>query len=430
MENQPLTIADVTCPVCGCVCDDLEAVVANNQLLKIHRACPLAEPWFLGVNQTTAPVALIDGSEVPLEEAFSQAKTLLSDSRMPVIYGLSRSSTAGQRAATLLAEKLHAVIDTTASRCHAPSVMALQEVGESTCSLGEVKNRADLVLFWGADPAQSHPRHGERYSIDATGEFIPNGRSDRRIVVVDAAADNQTAAIADQHLRLPPGTDFEALMVLRAILQGKPISENSVQRLPMSQLRQLADQMRQCQFGVVFFGLALSMGSLGHRSVEQLLLLVRELNDHTRFYARRLRIQGDVTGADSVLAWQTGFPFSVSLQRGMPMYNPGEFTVNDMLERGEPDLCLFVGSEGIAQFSDAARTYLQTIPTIVLDYPQVQSLVKPTVRFTTSVYGIHEPGTVYRMDEIPIPLKAILNGTYPTDEHILQRLCQDCHEGT
>ena len=35
-------------------------------------------------------------------------------------------------------------------------------------------------------------------------------------------------------------------------------------------------------------------------------------------------------------------------------------------------------------------------------------LLPPTVRFTTAVYGVHRPGVVYRMDEIPIPLRAVL----------------------
>ena len=40
----------------------------------------------------------------------------------------------------------------------APSVMAQQVVGKVTCTLGEVRNRADLVIFWGSDPLVSHPR--------------------------------------------------------------------------------------------------------------------------------------------------------------------------------------------------------------------------------------------------------------------------------
>src|SRR6202035_5358119 len=88
-------------------------------------------------------------------------------------------------AAVSLAEQIGATIDTTASLCHAPSVMAMQDVGEVSCTLGEVRNRADLVIFWGANPVESHPRHFERYSLLPRGRFIPGGRAERTLVVAD-----------------------------------------------------------------------------------------------------------------------------------------------------------------------------------------------------------------------------------------------------
>jgi formylmethanofuran dehydrogenase subunit B len=153
---------------------------------------------------------------------------------------------------------------------------------------------------------------------------------------------------------------------------------------------------------------------------------VRDLNDHTRFYARRMRVQGDVTGADSVLAWQTGYPFSVSLARGYPRYNPGEFSAQSVLERGEADACLLVGSEGVARFSEPALDHLRRIPTVALDYPDEESSIPPTVRFTTAVYGVHRPGTAYRMDEVPVPLRAFLPTAYPSDGDVLGMILQEC----
>ena len=127
-------------------------------------ACHLAEPWFLAQNSATPPAAEIDGQPVALEAALDRAAELLKAARSPLIYGLSRSTTEGQRAATALADRIGATIDTTASTGHAPSILALQQVGESTCTLGEVRNRADLVIYWGSDPAETHPRHRERYA--------------------------------------------------------------------------------------------------------------------------------------------------------------------------------------------------------------------------------------------------------------------------
>ena len=184
-------------------------------------------------------------------------------------------------------------------------------------------------------------------------------------------------------------------------------------------LQDLAQRMKACRYGVVFFGLGLSMLSVGQHNVEQLLLLVHALNDYTRF-APRMRVPGDVPRADTVLIWQTGYPFAVNLAR-ISRYNPESIRLA-MLERDEVDACLLVGSEGVARFSVAAKSALRQIPTIVLDYPAMDSLVEPTVRFTTAVYGIHRPGTAYRMDGVPIRLRAFLPTQYPTDAEVLKRI--------
>lgn len=180
--------------------------------------------------------------------------------------------------------------------------------------------------------------------------------------------------------------------------------------------------MKSCQCGVIFFGSGVTRGKLAHRTVEALLQLVTDLNEFTRFYARRMRRYGDVAGADSVLAWQAGYPFGVNFGRGYPRYNPGEFTGPDMLARGEVDVCLLVGSDTAADFPPAAAEQLRRIPVIAIDSPEVEPVVPAAVRFTTAVYGVHRPGTAYRLDEVPIPLRVLLPTDYPSDGEVLGEL--------
>jgi formylmethanofuran dehydrogenase subunit B len=413
----------VACTQCGCVCDDLRVTVDAGRIVNAERACQLAAPWFLGHGSRSAPAAALSGREATLAEGLDKAAEILSAASAPLIYGLSRSSTGGQRAAVALGDRIGATIDTTASLCHAPSIVAFQHTGESTSSLGEIRNRSDLVIFWGADPVVSHPRHFERYSADPAGEFLPGGRSDRTVIVVDRQP-TASSALADQFLQVAPDHDFEALWTLRRMIQGEEPAEGVATGLPRDRLRALADQMKRCRSGVVFFGLGLSRAGLGHLNVAALLLLVRDLNRHTRFYARRLRLYGDVTGADSVLCWQTGYPFSVNLGRGYPRYNPEEYSAEGLLARGEVDACLLVGSETLEQFSPAALRRLRSIPAVVLDYPGVVSPIVPNVCLTTAVYGIHRPGTAYRMDEVPIPLRSCLSSELPSDEEVLHELLE------
>lgn len=359
----------------------------------------------------------MEGQPAPLAEAIARAASVLRNANSPLIYGLSRSATEGQRAAILLAEQLGGTIDTTASLCHAPSVMALQETGESTCTLGEVKNRADLVIFWGSNPVESHPRHLERYSLLPRGRFIPGGRGDRTLIVADVQA-TETAALADVYLPIEPGKDFEALSTLWKLIRDLPVEPGTRYGAPFQLLELVAQKMKTCRYGIVFFGLGLSMTGMGQHNVEALLLLVRDLNRFTRFSARRMRVPGDVTGSEMVLLWQTGYPFSVNFARGYPRFNPGEFSAQEMLERGEVDACLLLGSEGVGRFSARAVASLGRIPTIALDYPPAAQTMS-TVRITTAMYGVHRPGTVYRMDGVPVPLRAFLSSDYPSDAEVL-----------
>jgi formylmethanofuran dehydrogenase subunit B len=414
-------IDNVACTMCGCVCDDLRITVEGERVLSAQGACHLAEPWYLGQGHRQPPVCEMDGTPAAFESALDRAADILRAARSPLIYGLSRSNTEGQQAAVALADRLGAIIDTTASLGHAPAILALQEAGESTCSLGEVRNRADLVVFWGSDPVESHPRHFERYSVDPVGEFLPGGRKDRTIVVVDVRP-TASSARADVFLQVEPGHDFEVLWTLRGLIRGREPQAGTILGAPLEALRDLAQRMKKCRFGIAFFGLGLSRAHLGHRGVEGLLRLVTDLNAFTRFYARRMRVSADVAGADSVLAWQTGYPFSVNLARGYPRFNPGEFTAHDLLLRGEVDACLLVGSFGVRRFSPSAVANLQRIPTIILDPPTMASLTPPTVRFTTAIPGIHVSGTAYRMDEVPIPLRTLLPTHYPSDSEVLREI--------
>lgn len=417
-------ISDVTCTVCGCVCDDLRIHLSGNRIEHVEPPCSLAAPWFerlTAVQDSPVPVAQVNGESVALEKAIERSAGILCQSHAPLIWGLSRSSTEGQRAAVALAERLGANIDTTASVCHASSIMAIQAVGESTSSLGEIKNRADLVIYWGANPVVSHPRHMERYALEPKSEWLPQGRQDRTLVVVDNQC-HETAEHADVFIPVSDGQDFEAIWTLRQLIRGEMPATDATTGASITELQDLAQRMLACRYGVVFFGLGLARTHLGYLNVEALLKLVAELNDHTRFTARRLRVPGNVSGADSVLCWQTGYPFGVNLARDYPRYNPGEFTAGELLERGEIDACLLVGSQDVDELSPQAREHLSRIPVISLDPPHEPPSIRTEVQFTTGIYGVHFPGTIYRMDETPLPLKSFQTTSYPSEAEVLEKI--------
>lgn len=416
-------VENATCTFCGCVCDDMVLKVQGDRIVEAKNACVLGKAWFLSHHGEDRPVALIAGQPASLEEAVERAAEILVQARYPVVYGLSDTTCEAQRIAVAIADWIGGCVDTTTSVCHGPSVMAFQGVGEVTCSLGEVKNRADLVVFWGCNPAESHPRHMTRYSTMPRGLFVPNGRKDRTVVLVDVRR-TKTAPAADIFLQIKPRRDFEALWALRALIKGcspGPSIEEET-GISLAQLQDLAQRMKSCKFGVLFFGMGLSMTRGKHLNVEAALALARDLNQYTKFYIKPMRGHGNVTGADNVVSWQTGYPFGVNLARGYPRFNPGEYTTADLLARGEADAALIIASDPMANFSEPAREHLRRIPYIALDPKETPTTRHATVAFTTAVYGINVAGTVYRMDDVPIRLRPAIPSPYPSDEEVLRRL--------
>ena len=307
-------IENVVCTFCGCLCDDLVVEVDGGRVAKLRRACSNGRGLF--AHYDPAPVQpTVDGREVGWQEAVAEAARILDQADCPLIYGLSSTASEAQRKAIALADKLGAMIDTTSSVCHGPTGLAMQAVGEPTCTLGEVRNRADLVIFWGCNPAESHVRHFSRYSVMPKGMLTPNGKRDRTVVVVDVRPTGSTRA-ADLFLQIEPGRDYEVLTALRALVRGRQVAAETVGGLPVSDLQALAERMKGCRFGVVHMGMGLTQTGGRDLNVSELFSLVAELNQYTRFSVIPMRGHGNVTGADQVMAWQTGYPFAVSFARG------------------------------------------------------------------------------------------------------------------
>jgi len=431
MRNNSATVKNAVCTFCGCVCDDIELTVAEDgkSITRANNACQLGKAWFIEHKVDDYPPAIVDGKEVSVEEAVDAAAQILVNAKFPAIYGLSDTTCEAQKQAVAIADYMNGSIDTTSSVCHGPSGMAFQGVGESTASLGEIKNRADFVLYWGCNPAEAHPRHFERYAVKPKGLHIPNGREDRTIVFVDVRA-TQSTATGDIFLQTKPGSDFELLWALRALVKGKAIDETIEERtgISLQQLQDLVERMKNCQFGVMFFGMGLTMTRGRHFNTGALLALATDLNEFTHFVANPVRGHGNVTGADNVVSWQTGYPFAVNFNRAYPRFNPGEFTATDILNNGEADALMVIASDPGANFSRKAVEHIKKIPVISLDPKPTFTSRLASVAFTTATYGINVSGTVYRMDNVALSLRPAFDSPFQSDEQILTaiktRICE------
>ena len=399
MPSHDGTGVPATCGGCGLVCDDITAVVdERGGLARLIHTCALGDAWFAERVAPAPPLARVDGREAELEPALDEAAAVLAQARAPLVYGLGQTTCEGQRAAVALAEAIGAVIDPAGPLLDGASGLAYQELGTSTATLGDVRDRAEVVVVWRADPVATHPRLFERLRLPA---------ADRQLVVVDERR-TATAALADDFLELPADRDVEALWTLRALVRDAPREAALGPGLD-----ELAARLRGCRNGAILHRL--------HGHVEALALhaLVRDLSRLTHVVSVLLRREANAAGAEDVLAWQTGYPAAVSFARGHPEASPGELSAAAVLERGEADAALVVGSDPLGQLPPAAAERLRAIPVVSIDPRDTATADSARVAFTTAAAGLHRAGVVHRLDGVPVALRAPLASSRPSDEEVL-----------
>ena len=418
------TVTDVICPLCGSLCDDIEVIVEAGRITNVKKACPLGKSKIMGHGRIRAPMVREGGElrEVSYDVAIERSAEILSDAKRPLLYGWSSLICEAQRKGVELAEEIGALIDNTASVCHGPTVIGVQGKGSPGCTLGEVKNRADLVVFWGCNPAEAHPRHRARYSHAVKGFFRPGGKKDRKVYVVDVR-ETKTARVADEFIRVEPGYDYMVFSALRTILAGhEDVVPDTVGGVEKSKLIEMVDAMKSCEFGIIFGGMGLTHSRGRYKNLENVISLVDELNAHTKFTLMPMRGHYNVTGSGHTFAWLTGYPFAVDFSRGYAWYNPGETAANDVLLRGEVDAMMAIAADPGAHFPGESLRHMAKIPLIQIDpYPNPTTELADVV-IPSAISGVEVAGTAYRMDGVPIRTRKIVDTDYLSDEEILERI--------
>jgi formylmethanofuran dehydrogenase subunit B len=154
-------VKNIVCPFCGTLCDDIICKVENNKIVGTMNACRIGHSKFVheeGAERYTEPMIRKNGElvEVSIDEAVDKVANILTKAKRPLIYGFSCTDCDSQAIGVELAEEAKTLINNTASVCHGPSVLALQDAGYTICTFGEVKNRADVIIYWGCNPICMH----------------------------------------------------------------------------------------------------------------------------------------------------------------------------------------------------------------------------------------------------------------------------------
>ncbi len=402
------------CPFCGLGCDDLSPKRSNGQIVLDTAGCEIAKAGFAAALGPGALQPRVHGNTRTLQEALSASAGYLRRSRLPLFTGLS-GDLMDIRGALRLAERAGGAIDHRNGDALMDNLSVLEASGWMTTSLGEARNRADLLVLVGEGIFERFPRLADRLCRPA--ERL-NAEQPPELILIGPDAATAIGPEATG-IDLPTERLRDFVGVVRARLAGRPLAADTYPEASW-----LARRLATASYPVIAF--ATSTLNSAHRDliVNTLGSLVRELNATGRAALLPLGGGDGETSAQQASAWHTGFGARGAFGTGVPVYAPRSGAARRLLADGEADLLVWIST-----LSNAPPP-ITDVPTLALGHPAMHFEQEPDVFIPLAVPGVHRHGAVHRGDGLALlPLNALTDSSLPSSAEVcaslIGLLCQE-----
>lgn len=400
----------VTCTGCALLCDDIEAIVENKKIKETRNACRRGAARMKGCVNRLVPS--IDQKPTDIESSIRKTIEILKNARSPMLFGQDNSTCEAQAKGIRLAKKLNAVIDDTSSFCQGLLIERILQKKLRTCSLDDIRNKADVLVYWGSDAQDSQPRHLSRFSYFPRGDSRQRGyEEDRKAIAIDVRESN-TAKICKGHFyRIPLKGDREFILALIEALSGKvPVYETK-------KMLELAGIMKKAEFGAIFVGIGLT-----YSIKEDFDILTALAEKLPNFNIMPMVGHYNMRGFNEALFKETGFVNRVKFEtEGV---HDNKYSIMESLIRKNIDAIIVVGSDPLVSLPHPVLPYLASIPVICIDPCITMTSKIAAVTIPCAATGVESVGTAIRMDGKVISLSKIITSDYMPDEEIMDRLME------
>ncbi len=400
----------VTCTGCALLCDDIEVVVENNRIKETRNACRRGAARMKGCVNRLTPSIYQKPSDI--DSAIKKAAEILKNAKSPMLFGWSNSTCEAQVKGIGLARKLNAIIDDTSSFCQGILIEKVLQKKFRTCSLEDVRNKADVLIYWGSDAQDSQPRHLSRFSYFPRGETRQRGYEEDRIAVAIDVRESNTAKICKGHFyRIPLKGDREFILALIDALSGKVPSYDTKKTL------ELAGILKKAEFGAIFAGIGLTYSIKEDTGV--LLTLADMLPN---FHIMPMVGHYNMRGFNENLFRETGFVNRVKFDGNVN--HEDKYSILEVLKEKRTDALLVIGGDPLSSLPGTVVKHLSAIPVICIDPCATLTSKIAAVTIPCAVSGVESEGTAVRMDGETIKLSKVMENNHLSDEKILTRLME------
>jgi formylmethanofuran dehydrogenase subunit B len=202
---------------------------------------------------------------------------------------------------------------------------------------------------------------------------------------------------------ITPDREIASLSLLRAIVSGSlpPASTDAA----LDPLYEVARRLLAGRYVAIVAGGEDGSASRQAQRSEGLIALAQALNGPVRAALFTLRSGDNRSGAESILTWQTGYPLAVDFRSGAPVYAPDARGLDNL---AGIDAVLVAGDWRTAPSRLMER--LASHPVVIVGPAASEAPLRAGATIDTGRAGLHEGGTAYRMDDVPLPLTPAIDG--------------------
>lgn len=402
----------LTCPGCGCLCDDIEVDLDKDRITQTRNACTKGSTLlYAAQNPERRTRPLVSGNEVSINEALKAAVRLLTEAKQPMIFGLDRSTLETQSLAIELAKKLGAVIDDSSSYTFG-SVMEMIITGVlPTCSLAEVRDNADFLLYWGADPPHTHPRHLSKFTYYSYSDYTEAGWFPNVTISCISNRESEFTGMCRPVFTIEPGEDKSLIASILSQLNGIESTKHAAAFVEM---------IKNASFCTIFCGVDL-IYSLNN-DLNTFIEMVQILSQSTRIAIIPMIEEPNLRGFNQLLYQKTGYINGVDFKDGQIHATSLPFL--ERVTTQPADCALVIGADPGSMLPRSVVQSLQPVPVICLDHFITPTTQAANVVIPTSLPGLESAGTAISMDGEERTLIKARDTVYVSESDILKQLME------
>lgn len=424
----------ITCSGCSLLCDDIIIKSDGLYIDEVIGACLKGKERFDQItskNRILNPQIKKDGElqKATLDEALKKVIKIIKNSSKPLLYGFSTVSCEAQLKGIHLASVINGFIDSNSTICQGKVLNTSKETGISLTTITEAINKADLLILWGANAAESIPRLLNKV-LFSRGKFRMTGREIKTLIAIDPVktASFRVMGVRDVALQIKAGKDIDLIRVLKEeCCVADSIPDKGIAGIDSNDLKRLLLHLTGAENGIIFIGQGLLNSQDGSNVIKELLELVQLINvkqQKGRMSVMMLGGHYNMVGFEHVAL--SNYGKNQSLQFSNNLLVETSDTIVSKIEKEDFDCSIIVGTDPISHFPKHLSKKLMSKPIILIDNKQSATSYVADVIIPSCITGIESGGLVYRIDHVPLNLKKIINPPKNifSDEEIIEKIIE------